>query len=504
MRSIETLLDDAGFTPLLNPREFRNIKPWGADKLCDFIEDIKKSEESKVIIIPDADVDGILSAKEMLDTLMVLTPADISVYRHSYKMHGLSMPILYEILKNGCTHVVIVDSSTNDMEELTWLASKGIKILVIDHHNSNYALEEYPKEVLVLNNKMCLKEGIQVPYREVSCGALVALYCNYLYSYYGLAMSNMYWTYAMLTLYSDGMDLFDEFNVMLIAYARSVSVLDTTLRGLASKKEAGLNRELLTFSISPKINACLKANNFNPVLELFFDKDLTSKRQKELCTEINNFNGYIKDYMNTLEGTLLPTVCGSIGVVDMSTLINDEVIDFKGTIANRSAEQLGKLVIAYYTKGGTCYASVRDPYNRDVLSIFKEVCSADGHKSAFGFTVKESNLESLVRYVNLSLEEVTSTRKKPMIIAVEDYELTDCDIYNMSIINEYAVNNGVFLKVKVSPEQYKIENFRGMYSVKSSRLQLTGSIPVNYGDTVIAVPTLGLKSRIKIKTIVRS
>lgn len=504
MKQISEVLNANGFNTFLNPREFKDIKPWNADALCEYVEDIRKSSSAKVIIIPDTDVDGVISAKEMLDVLEVTTESQIDIFRHSYKMHGLTIPMLYDILKSGYTHVVIVDSSSNDMHELCWLSNKGIKVLVIDHHMPSYSLKDYPKNVTILNNKLCLKEGIRIPYREVSCGALVALYCNYLYAYFGFRMSNVYWAYAMITLYSDDMDLFDEFNIMIIAYARETGFMDNMIKGIADKKEVSLTREMLTYSISPKINACLKGNNFKPILDLFFSRDLTSSKQKELCLNINRFNGYIKTRLSEIESSLIPVIQGSVSLVDMTQFINDELIDFKGTIANKAAAQTGKLALAYYRKNGYCYVSVRDPLNRDALSILQEVCPAAGHKSACGFTVKEELLESIVRYASLSLEDVTTTRKNPVIIPVDEYDLTAEDIYQMSVVNEYAVNNGIFLKVTVKPELFKIDNYRGLYSVKSSRFMMTGNIPVNYGDTVLVVPTLGIKPKLRIKTIVRN
>lgn len=106
------------------------------------------AQNDNVLIQIDSDCDGFTSAATLLNYLNCLFPGFVQnhiYYRiHTGKQHG----IIPDTIPEGIKLVIAPDSSSNDYEEHALLASKGIDVLVIDHHEAD-KISEY---ACVINN----------------------------------------------------------------------------------------------------------------------------------------------------------------------------------------------------------------------------------------------------------------------------------------------------------------------------------------------------------------
>lgn len=484
-------------SPVLNPRPFVNVKPVKGDDFVDFVKTIINHDSPKVLIVPDIDIDGMLSAKVIKDCLSQILYFEVDIYEHSYMCHGINQAITMDTLSKKYTHVIIVDSSTNEIEWLRKLSSNDVKVCVIDHHISNYKYEDYPKNVLILNNQM---QGDKIPYKCVSCGLLCTVYCNYLLSVFNIVMPDDYWVYGVLTLYSDCMNLKDKFNVMVISHVFNNMRLNSVLKEVADKKTTNITRDLITHSINPKLNACLRLEMYHVIYSLLFTR-LTQQELKELCKTINTINKDLKEYLSDLEPRLPISRYGEIMCINMSDEYKSVYINLKGQLANKVASRYGLLSIGYYISNGMVYGSVRDPLNRNCLMLFKEFCQADGHSSAFGFTVQESKFNHLLDYVNEGLIDLECDSDKPIVF--NGIEHTPENMRAMMTYNEFAMNDLVMLKFVLSPDEFIIKSSKYGYTISTKKTvhKIISSIPVSYGNTVYAVPTLAATPYIKVKSI---
>ncbi|HCJ12152.1 MAG: single-stranded-DNA-specific exonuclease RecJ [Verrucomicrobia bacterium GWF2_51_19] len=105
----------------------------------------------KLLILGDYDVDGLTST-----TLMILLlrrfglDPDIIVPRRLDEGYGLSQEVIERSLKEKekPNLFIVLDCGTNSLEEVQWLASQNIDVIIIDHHRSK---ESLPENCLLLN-----------------------------------------------------------------------------------------------------------------------------------------------------------------------------------------------------------------------------------------------------------------------------------------------------------------------------------------------------------------
>lgn len=148
---IETVLLNRG---IINPQEYLNL-----DESCvqDY-NDLKNMKEAvqcflkhyeqqdKIIVMPDSDCDGYTSSAMLYLYIKYLNPDyPIEYIMHEKaKTHGLNSQDVS--IPDDAKLFIIADASTNDAKECNELIEKGIDIIILDHHDSNYQ-EELEEEV---------------------------------------------------------------------------------------------------------------------------------------------------------------------------------------------------------------------------------------------------------------------------------------------------------------------------------------------------------------------
>jgi single-stranded-DNA-specific exonuclease len=105
--------------------------------------------KSAISIIGAYDVDGITSTALLVD---ILKKFDISphyfVPRRFSEGYGMSKEIVYRILKKSNPNLVIaLDCGTNSVDEIRFLAKRGIDVLVIDHHTPT--VDQSPEGIII-------------------------------------------------------------------------------------------------------------------------------------------------------------------------------------------------------------------------------------------------------------------------------------------------------------------------------------------------------------------
>lgn len=127
-------------------------------------------------MIVDCDCDGYTSAALLINYLYKIFPTWVTQHlkwiMHSGKQHGLSDCM--DKISNYYSLVICPDSSSNDYRYHTELYSKGIGVLVLDHH-----LAPYPSDYAVtINNQLS-----NYPNKELSGVGVVWQFCRYIDSF---------------------------------------------------------------------------------------------------------------------------------------------------------------------------------------------------------------------------------------------------------------------------------------------------------------------------------
>jgi single-stranded-DNA-specific exonuclease len=113
-------------------------------------EALRKKE--KILIYGDYDVDGLTATALLLRTLRPWNNGNILYYipKRLREGYGLHQENLAKAVKHGCRLVVTVDCGVTAHQEAEFLRSKGVDLLVTDHHEPGEVL---PDAAAVVNPK---------------------------------------------------------------------------------------------------------------------------------------------------------------------------------------------------------------------------------------------------------------------------------------------------------------------------------------------------------------
>lgn len=163
------------------------------------IQTIRDEKDAWVIV--DSDCDGFTSSALLINYLYVQFPAwtinHLQWFIHTGKQHGLSDFDIKGLDKN-VDLILIPDASSNDYEYHQQLAEKGIKIVILDHHEA----EKISDYAVVINNQLC-----DYPNKEMSGVGVTWQFCNYLDSIIGTDYAEEFLDLVALGMDADMMSL---------------------------------------------------------------------------------------------------------------------------------------------------------------------------------------------------------------------------------------------------------------------------------------------------------
>ena len=93
------------------------------------------------------------------------------VWNYKSRNHHIDEDCIYECIEDKFDYVIILDVGTNEMEKINALNTFGVKVIIIDHHVSNYSFDSYPKDCIIVNSKMNNRKDDRFLY-ILSAGAL--------------------------------------------------------------------------------------------------------------------------------------------------------------------------------------------------------------------------------------------------------------------------------------------------------------------------------------------
>lgn len=116
---------------LSDPILFDNIKEG-----VRLLEKTLNKEDSKILIVVDADVDGYTSGAIVWKYIKTIAPNQyMDFVLHEHKQHGLQDHI-QSLLDNDLVYdlIILPDSSSNDYQYHELLGEQGTRCLILDHH----------------------------------------------------------------------------------------------------------------------------------------------------------------------------------------------------------------------------------------------------------------------------------------------------------------------------------------------------------------------------------
>ena len=379
------------------------------------IKSYLEDDEAIIYTFGDYDVDGVMSRNTVEGIFLAIKESIDSKVTLKYKTpnrvegYGLGMEWCKKTFPRKTTKrilVITVDNGITKKEEVAYLQSKGVEVIITDHHAPKKG--QVPDCLIVdpwlndLNDDNALGLcGAAVAYKI--CGRLLELYeddSNFILNY----LPN-----AAIATITDMMPATQE-NIGLVSYG-----LWLIKNGYASEAinhyKAYVNKEItvkdIAFEIGPQINACGRMGNIHKATEFMFGQgDI-----EEIYNEMIQLN----DERKALEKEIMEEIAKEKDKYDNDLMVIINVPNLGGlggTVASKVVEMFGKPCILLTGDGEYLHGSARTYGGLDLHALFTHEVELGnlnyfgGHKVAAGVTVERNKVEALRESINTILAQL--------------------------------------------------------------------------------------------------
>lgn len=383
---------------------------------------IKHKEQ--IAIFSDYDCDGIPGAVVLYDFFTAIGHTEFQNYiphRH-YEGFGLSNKAIDSLAADGVTLIITIDCGTTNVNEIAYAHTKGIDVIVTDHHEPEVVL---PEAVAVVNPKLG-----GYPFADL-CGAAVAFKLAQALlerGSYGVMPGWEKWWLDMVGVatIADMVPLVGENRVF--AYY-GLQVLRKSRRpGLqqllkkANVSQGHLTEDDIGFTIGPRINAASRMDAPEDAFYMLSEPDLV--KANERVTHLEELNTQRKTMVAQMTKELHKRL------KQVETLPNVLVFgspDWRpslvGLAANKLAQEYNRPTFIWGADGNGVYkGSCRSGGGASVVTLMQAVPEVfleyGGHHVAGGFSVKDEQIFSFSETLNTAMEQLgnTATIVEPTLI----------------------------------------------------------------------------------------
>lgn len=384
---------------------------------------------NKILFVVDSDADGYCSSATIINyTRKTLGYNNIVYVMHESKKHGITKEILAEIYAHKPSLVVVADAGSADYKAHEELASKGIEVLVIDHHEC----EKYSEHAVVINNQLSENGN-----KTLSGAGMVLKFLEYLDMKYEIDHAPYYYDLVAIALVADGMVMTEEETRYYVLEGLD-NIYNPFLQSLTGGSADG-TFEYIGYNVAPNINAIIRVGDEKTKSDLF-DAMICEDRM-----EVIKLRGqgdvemplpqYIMKMADRLKSKQTREVKKILDAKDtivvtenypITFLIheNEDAQSLSGLIANRLVDKYNKPALVLMKKeqviknGEDEVVKVR--YNgsarstsgfknfKDYLDKTKKFLYCAGHQGAFGISIESkefSELMTILMHQSLPNEE---------------------------------------------------------------------------------------------------
>ena len=366
------------------------------------IDRVNKGKKEKILIIGDYDVDGTTSTS-MLYAYFKQREFDVLYYiPDRYKEgYGVSLDSIDYADENSVKLIITVDCGIKAVNEVKYANSKGIDVIVCDHHLPDVDL---PKAHSVLNPKQL---DCRYPFKDL-CGCGIAyklITAHNIKSANKLNIRSLLDFVALATI-SDMMPLIDENRVMVFHGLNEIN--NNPRLGLRNflKSINKVDESKISFNIGPRINAAGRMKNGKIIVELLTEED--ANKANSLSNEVE----YLNLKRRSIEKKVYENVIKKIDNTKYSNIIYGQNFStgVLGIVASRLIEKSYKptIIITDFDEN-LLTGSVRSVSGFDVYGALtkceKFLYQFGGHKFAAGIKIEKSKLNEFIEHFEKTVQE---------------------------------------------------------------------------------------------------
>ncbi|MCF6092763.1 single-stranded-DNA-specific exonuclease RecJ [Microaerobacter geothermalis] len=386
--------------------------------------------KEKILIYGDYDADGVSSTSLLIHTLSSLEANfDYYIPNRFSEGYGLNQDAIHQAIEKGFSLLITVDTGISALDETAYAQSKGIDVIITDHHEPPSVL---PEAYAIVHPKL---SGSSYPFPHLA-GVGVAFKLAH------ALLERIPYEWLDIVALGTIADL-----VPLIGENRTIvklglQVLNQTpnigLKALCQVsglqgKEIGTGQ--VGFALAPRINAggrletaylavqLLTADQMDEAVYLAAELDRLNRERQSLVEEI---------YLEAEQKVLSHPDLYKYAIVVAKKDWNIGVI---GIVASRLVERFYKpvIVLSMDEEKGVAKGSARSIEGFDLyqsLSAMEDILPHfGGHKMAAGMTLSIDHIDDLRKRFNFSAKEILSGEDYVPITQVDiQCELSDIEL----------------------------------------------------------------------------
>lgn len=463
------------------------------DKVFEYLYDIVHCNK-KTLIEGDYDVDGLMCVMVLTSMFRTLGMTNYDIHHYKSRTHTLDPYAMHECLQGHYEYFIIGDTGSSDMDMLRVIARAGVKIIVLDHHNTDYDYESYPENVAIINtmieNRLLLKD-----YYQLSAGALcycVAAKFSHLYYKTDLVKES---AYALTSLYADCMEMSSELNRSIYWRATSLreAELPSYLRHFMNDYTV-FGRRYIDFWYSPRINALFRSDH-NELINTYFFAENNSIALAKCIEMVNKIYESNRQLVAKASDIVQVTEFSNFVFSDLGSLNefipidSNKMYNYTGLIANRLSDRYNKIAVVICQTASSYKGSVRDKFGRKILPMFQRIGYANGHNAAFGFTVNLFDLDKFMAMLKAFDQSATKIARLQSVV-----EICDEIVPNAKLISDMALYNdfsgGATPVAYIRKEMVGLEKVYSLYGYryKWGDFSIQSNNPIEYGESLLLKP----------------
>ncbi|WP_407124990.1 single-stranded-DNA-specific exonuclease RecJ [Weissella paramesenteroides] len=396
----------------------------------------------KIIVYGDYDVDGMTSTAIMTWALELMgANVDYFVPSRFSDGYGPNLANYQKLAAEGMQLLVTVDNGVSGKDEVAWLMSQGIDVIITDHHELP---EELPIATAIIHPRH--PEG-EYPFGGLSGAGVAFKVASALLEEPADEVLDL----AALGTVADVMSLTDE-NRIIVKQGLENLKLDprpglAALLAAAGTQLSDIDSSTIGFTIAPRLNALGRLEDATTGVQLLLMDDIGDA--KPLADHINSLNQ---------ERQQLVTTITAAAQEQAAQLREDPVLvvagehwheGVLGIVASKLVEQTGKPTIVLNISGDEMKGSGRSVPSFDLFTALDGhrdlMIAFGGHASAAGMTVPTNNLTALraVLHDAAAQQELANAQKPNLQIAaqVSAADFTKENFDNLQVLAPFGEGN---------------------------------------------------------------
>ena len=412
MLEIRDLTKKEALSLLLANDEFEeNVEHYkNLNKGIDFLLNAMANDENIAIKIDD-DTDGFMSSALMYQVIYDdFEYENITYILNNKKKHGFELNKLDSLIENDIKLLIMPDSGSTDIEPLQALTNKGIKVLILDHHEIEIKdkLHDIEDNIALINNQDGNVENIYLS----GCGVTYK-FCKELVECCDGDIGNKYLDLVACSLVSDVCDLkYSYENRYYLNKGSKISnitnlFLSEMANHMGKNKKDKFSIEDFGFSIAPVINAIIRLGS-KEEKEILFNaligtEDFIPHRGKAVTYQkkIRLLGQNYQKKQRERKKELSNKICEELNekILDNIILYIDEDDEIErpltGLIANGISDIYERCTLIGKPQDEVINGSARTYDDFDLKKFCEqshlfEYCL--GHSGSFGFSIKRENI----------------------------------------------------------------------------------------------------------------